>query len=176
MTLSEMWSQRPLVAGRWTLKDVVQGKPLRHPSHPLFVHFPSALLPAAFIFDVLSRIDADLTFTRAAFYNISLGLTVAGFAAITGLVDYLPMVGGSRKKVLGTRHLIWAADCGVLLRPEPASARLRLRRHADGDGADAAGGCGCGRAQHRQLLRRRVGLPPGDARQHGPLTNAQEQA
>lgn len=106
MTLSEMWSQRPLVAGRWTLKDVVQGKPLHHPSHPLFVHFPSALLPAAFIFDVLSRIDADLTFTRAAFYNISLGLTVAGFAAITGLVDYLPMVGGSRKKVLGTRHLI----------------------------------------------------------------------
>jgi uncharacterized membrane protein len=101
-----LWDQRPVLAGRWTLKDVVQGKPLGHPSHPMFVHFPSALLPSALIFDVLSRLDADLTFTRAAFYNIALGLSVAVGAAITGLVDYLPMVGGSRKKVLGTRHLI----------------------------------------------------------------------
>lgn len=106
MTLGEMWSRRPLVAGRWTLKDVVQGKPLGHPSHAMFVHFPSALLPSGLLFDILSRLDADLTFTRAAFYNIALGLSVAVFAAITGLVDYLPMVGGSRKKVLGTRHLI----------------------------------------------------------------------
>jgi uncharacterized membrane protein len=101
-----IWDQRPVLFGRWTLKDVAQGKPLGHPSHPIFVHFPSALLPSALIFDVLSRLDADLTFTRAAFYNIALGLSVALFAAITGLVDYLPMVGGSRKKVLGTRHLI----------------------------------------------------------------------
>jgi uncharacterized membrane protein len=106
MTTGSIWSQRPVVAGRWTLKDVVQGKPFGHPSHPPFVHFPSALLPAALIFDVASRLDADLTFTRAAFYNIALGLVVAVFAAATGLVDYLPMVGGSRKKVIGTRHLI----------------------------------------------------------------------
>ncbi len=64
------------------------------------------MLPAAFVFDVISRIDADLTLTRAAFYNIALGLSIAVFAAITGLVDYLPMVGGSRKKRLGTYHLI----------------------------------------------------------------------
>ncbi len=106
MTTGSIWSQRPVVAGRWTLKDVVQGKPFGHPSHPPFVHFPSALLPAALIFDVASRLDADLTFTRAAFYNIVLGLVVAVFAASTGLVDYLPMVGGSRKKIIGTRHLI----------------------------------------------------------------------
>ncbi|SRR6266542_1830437 len=83
-----------------------RGKPFGHPSHPPFVHFPSALLPAAFIFDIASRLDADLTFTRAAFYNIVLGLVVAVLAAVTGLVDYLPMVGGSCKKVIGTRHLI----------------------------------------------------------------------
>ena len=106
MTTGSIWSQRPVVAGRWTLKDVVQGKPFGHPSHPPFVHFPSALLPAALIFDVASRLDTDLTFTRAAFYNIALGLVVAVFAAATGLVDYLPMVGGSRKKIIGTRHLI----------------------------------------------------------------------
>jgi uncharacterized membrane protein len=101
-----IWDQRPVLFGRWTFKDVIQGKPLGHPSHPIFVHFPSALLSSALIFDVLSRLDADLTLTRAAFYNITLGLIVAVGAAVTGLVDYLPMVGGSRKKVIGTRHLI----------------------------------------------------------------------
>jgi len=106
MSIADYWRERPLIAGRWTLKDIIQGKPLGHPSHPIFVHFPSALLPSALIFDVASRFDADLTFTRAAFYNMALGLSVAVFAAITGLVDYLPMVSGSRKKVLGTRHLI----------------------------------------------------------------------
>lgn len=106
MSITRYWRERPLLAGRWTLKDVVQGKPLGHPSHAMFVHFPSALLPAALVFDVLSRFDADLTLTRAAFYDIAFGLTIASLAAITGLVDYLPMVGGSRKKQLGTYHLI----------------------------------------------------------------------
>jgi uncharacterized membrane protein len=108
-----LWDQRQVI-GRWTPKDIVQGKPFGHPSHPPFVHFPSALLPTALVFDVLSHIDADLTFTRAAFYNIVLGLTVAFLAAVTGLVDYLPMVAGSRKRIIGTRHLI-AQLCAVSL-------------------------------------------------------------
>ncbi len=106
MSIRSLWSERRLVAGRWTLKEAVQGKPFGVASHPIFVHFPAALLPAAFIFDVISRIKADLTLTRAAFYDIALGLAVAGLAVLTGLVDYLPMVGGSRKKTLGTYHLI----------------------------------------------------------------------
>jgi uncharacterized membrane protein len=106
MSIGSYWRERPILAGRWTMKDVVQGKPLGHPSHAMFVHFPSALLPAALVFDLLSWIHADVTFTRAAFYNISFGLLVAAFAAVTGLVDYLPMIGGSRKKRLGTYHLV----------------------------------------------------------------------
>lgn len=95
-----------MVAGRWTLKDVAQGKPLNHPSHPMFVHFPSALLPAAAVFDVVSFIHPDVTVARAAAYNVMFGLAMAGGAAFTGLVDYLPMIGGSRKKRVGTYHLI----------------------------------------------------------------------
>jgi uncharacterized membrane protein len=106
MSITQLWRERALLGGRWTLKDIVQGRPLGHPSHPIFVHFPSALLPAALVFDVISYVDADATLVRAAFYNIALGLSVALFAAATGLVDYLPMVGGSRKKQLGTYHLI----------------------------------------------------------------------
>ena len=106
MSITQYWRERPVLAGRWTLKDVIQGKPLGHPSHAMFVHFPSALLPTAFVFDVLSRIDAELTLTRAAFYNIGFALAIAALAAVTGLVDYLPMIGGSRKKQFGTYHLI----------------------------------------------------------------------
>jgi uncharacterized membrane protein len=106
MSITQYWRERPVLAGRWTLKDIIQGKPLGHPSHAMFLHFPSALLPTALVFDVLSRVDADVTLARAAFYNIAVGLAVAGLAAMTGLVDYLPMIGGSRKKQIGTYHLI----------------------------------------------------------------------
>ena len=102
--LQRLYSGRPVV-GRWTLKEAIQGKPLRHPSHALFVHFPSALLPVAFAFDMISRIDADATFVRAAYYNMATGLLIALAAALTGLVDYLPMVQGSKKRQLGTNHL-----------------------------------------------------------------------
>jgi uncharacterized membrane protein len=94
-----------VLAGRWTVKDVLQGKPLKHPSHALFVHFPSALLPIAFLFDVLSRFTDENALVRAAFYNVCAGLLLAVPAIITGLVDYLPMVRGSRKRHLGTNHL-----------------------------------------------------------------------
>jgi hypothetical protein len=60
MTTGSIGSQRTLVAGRWMLTDVVQGKPFGHPGYPPFVHFPSALLPVALIFDVVFRLDADL--------------------------------------------------------------------------------------------------------------------
>jgi uncharacterized membrane protein len=106
MNIQRFWNDTPIVIGRWTLKETIQGKPIRHPSHALFVHFPSALLPAAFVFDIISRIHAEETLARAAFYNIAFGLAMASGAIVTGLVDYLPMVSGSRKKTLGTYHLL----------------------------------------------------------------------
>ena len=105
MNVQRLYSGQTLVLGRWTIKEAIQGKPLNHPSHALFVHFPSALLPVAFAFDVISRLDADATFVRAAFYDISVGLLVAIGAIITGLADYVGMIGGSKKRQLGTIHL-----------------------------------------------------------------------
>lgn len=104
----DLWSEKPLVAGRWTLRDVVQGKPLGHPTHSMFVHFPSALFPVAFVLDIISRFDADLTLVRAAFYNIAFGLGFAALAAVTGLADYLPMLGGGNRRRLqvGTFHML----------------------------------------------------------------------
>ena len=106
MRLSGFWNERPIIAGRWTPKDVLQGKPIRHPSHALFVHFPSALLPVAFFFALVTQVHADQVLAHLVFYNIAAGLTMAAGAVVTGLVDYLPMVGGSRKKKVATYHLL----------------------------------------------------------------------
>jgi len=113
MDIQRFWSERP-VLGRWTLREAIQGKPIRHPTHSLFVHFPSALLPVSFAFDVVSRIHPDETLARAAFYNVAVGLAMAAGAVVTGLVDYLPMVSGSRKKRLGTYHLLAQAPAMAL--------------------------------------------------------------
>ena len=41
---------------RWTLKEFVQGRPIGHPSHVMFVHFPVALYIGALGLDIVSRI------------------------------------------------------------------------------------------------------------------------
>ncbi len=83
MTIRALWRERPLLSG-WSLKDIVQGKPIGHPSHPMFVHFPSALFPTALMLDVISRIHPGITLTRAAFYNITAALIVGSFARPRG--------------------------------------------------------------------------------------------
>jgi len=116
--------------GGWTIREIAQGKPLGHPSHALFVHFPAGLWPAALLFDLLSWIRADPTLARAALYNIWLGLGLALPAILTGLLDFLPTVPGSRKRHLGWRHLIVQVGAtglflasGALRLPDPGSPR-----------------------------------------------------
>ena len=142
MDIQRFWSEAPILAGRWTLREAVQGKPIRHPTHSLFVHFPSALLPVAFMFDVVSRIHADETLTRAAFYNIVVGLAMAAGAVVTGLVDYLPMVGGSRKKKLGTYHLLAQVPATALFAVSLALRGADLNADQTGLAALALAGLG----------------------------------
>ena len=88
------------------LKDVLQGKPLSHPSHPMFVHFPTALFPTAILFDILSWGLTEPELVRAAFYNIAVGLAASVLAVLTGFVDYFGMVSGSRKHRVTTWHML----------------------------------------------------------------------
>jgi uncharacterized membrane protein len=90
----------------WTLKEWVQGRPLGHPSHPLFVHFPIAFYSAILAFDILSRITPSPGLVLAGSY-----LYLGAFAAtvmllITGLTDWAGMVRGSSKRRLATNHLL----------------------------------------------------------------------
>lgn len=90
----------------WTLKEWVQGKPLGHPSHPLFVHFPIAFYTAALVFDVMSRIEPNPGLVLAATYLLLGAALATVLLVITGLVDWWGMVRGSSKRRVATQHLL----------------------------------------------------------------------
>ncbi|MGH2662281.1 MAG: DUF2231 domain-containing protein [Actinomycetota bacterium] len=97
----------------WTLKEWVQGRPLGHPSHPLFVHFPIAFYLAVLVFDVMTRIEPNRGLVQAGTYLlIGAGLATVG-AATTGLIDWWGMVPGSSKRRIATRHLLFQVTAAI---------------------------------------------------------------
>ncbi len=71
------------------LKEILQGEWLGHPLHPAIVHLPTALWPAALLFDVLTQFGVGgNALVRASFYALGLGLAAALLAAPTGLADW----------------------------------------------------------------------------------------
>jgi uncharacterized membrane protein len=92
---------------RWTLKEIIQGKPLGHPSHAMVIHFPVAFYIGAFVIDVVSRVRDFKAGPQFATWLI-IGAFIATTAAVTtGLVDYFGMVPGSTKRKWATRHMLF---------------------------------------------------------------------
>jgi uncharacterized membrane protein len=91
----------------WTLKEWVQGRPLGHPSHPLFVHFPIAFYTATLAFDIMSRIAPSPALVLAGTYLLLGAAFFTVLLLVTGLVDWWGMVRGSSKRRIGTRHLLF---------------------------------------------------------------------
>src|SRR5438067_5071119 len=74
---------------RVMFKDLLEGKPLRHPVHPMLVHFPIGLFVLSFILDLTSLVCPEVpTLVRGSYYAIALGIITALLAAGPGLVDY----------------------------------------------------------------------------------------
>lgn len=91
----------------WTLKEWIQGRPLGHPSHPLFIHFPIAFYLAVLVFDVMTRIEPNPGLVLAGTYLL-IGAALATLAAaLTGLVDWWGMVPRSSKRRIATRHMLF---------------------------------------------------------------------
>ncbi|HLF27383.1 MAG TPA: DUF2231 domain-containing protein [Anaerolineae bacterium] len=89
------------------LKAFLQGRWLGHPIHTALVHIPTALWPAALVFDVLSNTGGgNPVMVRTSFYAILLGLLVALLAVPTGLADWLDIQAKNPAKRLGRYHLI----------------------------------------------------------------------
>jgi uncharacterized membrane protein/nitrite reductase/ring-hydroxylating ferredoxin subunit len=88
------------------LKDFLEGKPLRHPLHPLLVHFPIGLFILSLLLDLASlvfRSTPDLV--RDAFYAMLLGIITALIAAVPGFVDYTDIRSDHPGKPTATTHL-----------------------------------------------------------------------
>jgi uncharacterized membrane protein len=88
------------------MKDFLQGVWLKHPLHPLLVHIPTALWPAALLFDVLSRFGVGgNAMVQTSFYCIAFGLLVALAAVPTGLADWWDIKPGKPARRLGIYHM-----------------------------------------------------------------------
>ena len=88
------------------LKDFLQGKWLGHPLHPAVVHVPTALWPAALLFDLLSQLgDGNNALVRTSYYAILLGLLAALLAAASGFADFTEIKPGRPARRLGYYHM-----------------------------------------------------------------------
>jgi uncharacterized membrane protein len=90
----------------WTLREILQGKPIDRPIHPMLVHFPIAFSIGALGLDVLSRIGTFPAAPLAATWLILGALAGFGGAGLTGLAERSTMRHGSRIHTLATRHML----------------------------------------------------------------------
>jgi uncharacterized membrane protein len=91
----------------WNLKEIIEGKPLGHPSHPLFIHFPLAFYIGVLGLDIMSKLG---TFPAAPLATTWLLLgAFAGTAAavVTGGVDWLGMRRGSMTRHKTNQHIFF---------------------------------------------------------------------
>ena len=98
----------------WTLKEIARGKPWAHPTHAMFIHFPTALYPTALVFGLISRVRHSAHAADAATLLIGLGLLATVPAALTGLLDWLGMVAGSTKRGVATKHMLYQGTAFAL--------------------------------------------------------------
>jgi uncharacterized membrane protein/nitrite reductase/ring-hydroxylating ferredoxin subunit len=88
------------------LKDFLEGKPLRHPLHPMLVHFPIGLFILSLLLDLASlAFSSTPDLVRDAFYAMLLGVITALVAAVPGLVDYTDIRSDHPGKRIATAHL-----------------------------------------------------------------------
>jgi uncharacterized membrane protein len=90
------------------MKDFLQGKWLKHPLHPMLVHIPTALWPAALVFDILSNFGVGgnaNAMVQTSFYAIAFGLAAALAAIPTGLADWWDIKPDKPARKIGLYHL-----------------------------------------------------------------------
>lgn len=89
-----------------SLKEFLQGAWLGHPIHTALVHIPTALWPAALVFDVLTVLGiGGNPMVRTSYYCILAGLVVSLLAVPTGLADWWDIKPEKPARKLGLYHL-----------------------------------------------------------------------
>jgi uncharacterized membrane protein len=90
----------------WTLKELIQGKPVDRPTHPMVIHFPIAFYVGALALDVASKVGRFRAAPTAATWAIMGAFAGTLLAVPTGLVDRSTMRSGSRIRKTATTHML----------------------------------------------------------------------
>ncbi|MGQ0601919.1 MAG: DUF2231 domain-containing protein [Anaerolineales bacterium] len=97
------------------MKSFLQGRWLGHPFHSVLVHLPTALFPAALLFDLLSHWgDGNNVFVQVSFYAIALGLLPVLPAVATGLADWWDIGHEQPARKLGLAHMLLNITAAIL--------------------------------------------------------------
>lgn len=100
--------------GGKSVKAFLQGRWFGHPLHPLLVHFPTALIPAALLFDILALATGNNTWVKAGTVALLVAVIGAALAVITGAAEYAD-VPKSAGNVLTIVNLHAGLNLGVLI-------------------------------------------------------------
>lgn len=89
-------------------RELLEGRPLRSPLHPLLVHLPLALFPLGFLLDLASWFltGEHAALVRGSFHCHVLGIATAVLAAGSGVIDYLEIRNDHPARRIATRHLV----------------------------------------------------------------------
>jgi uncharacterized membrane protein len=98
----------------WTFKEIVQGKPIGHPSHPMFVHFPVAFYIATLGLDILSKVGDFPSAPLATVWLLIGAFAASALAVLTGLVDRSTTVPGSKARKMVNRHALLQVATAVV--------------------------------------------------------------
>jgi len=99
----------------WTVREILQGKPIDRPIHPMLVHFPIAFSFGVLGLDVLSRLGRFPAAPPAATWLILLALLGYVVAGITGLADRSGMPAGGKVRRMATRHAFVQTSFAAIL-------------------------------------------------------------
>lgn len=89
-----------------------------HPIHSMLIHFPSALFPMVFVFDLLALLFRDQGLVYAAFYSLAFGILTSFAAAFFGVIDYARIpskhVAWGKASLHGLLNIIWIMLFSIL--------------------------------------------------------------
>jgi rubredoxin/uncharacterized membrane protein len=90
------------------LKAFMFSQMAKNHAHPVSVHIPNGVLPAAVLFLVLSMFFEIAGMPEAAFYNLVFVVIAMPFVIFSGYVDWQERYGGARTRVIVTKII-----CGI---------------------------------------------------------------
>jgi rubredoxin/uncharacterized membrane protein len=90
------------------LKAFMFSQMAKNHAHPVSVHIPNGVLPAAVLFLLLSMFFQIAGMPEAAFYNLVFVVAAMPFVIFSGYVDWQERYGGARTRVIITKII-----CGI---------------------------------------------------------------